>query len=590
VTLRAIDAASWLGAVALATFIRYNFVFGEVRWAQLVVIALDAAVIQQVVGSLFGLYSGRRRAASFDEVSALGMSAAVSALVLLFVDVLVTPQPIPRSAPIGAGVIALVGMAGARYWRRILHERGLRPSGAEPVLVFGAGEGGTQVVTAMLRDPSSPYLPVALIDDDPTKKNLQVLGVPVVGDRSRFAEVASAYRATTLIIAIPSADADFVRGIRELAESEGIAVKVLPSTRDLFGGPVVVGDVRDVDESELLGRRAVETDLTSIASYLTGKRVLVTGAGGSIGSELCRQIDRFGPEELFALDRDESGLHALQLSIEGRALLDSPNLVLADIRDRERLTIVFAETKPDVVFHAAALKHLALLEKNPWEAVQSNVLATQALLELAQASGVKRFVNISTDKAADPCSVLGYSKRICERLTAHYAVETGLPYLSVRFGNVLFSRGSVLGTFRAQVANGGPITVTDPDVTRYFMTVHEAIELVVQAGAIGRSGEVLVLDMGVPVRIDDVARMLADRADRPVEVIYTGLRPGEKLNEVLLGAGEAGDRPFHPLITHVGVASLSPGALSQLVSQESSSAVIDRLARLSSSVETPAND
>jgi FlaA1/EpsC-like NDP-sugar epimerase len=259
------------------------------------------------------------------------------------------------------------------------------------------------------------------------------------------------------------------------------------------------------------------------------------------------------------LDRDESALHAVQLSITGRALLDSRDVVLADIRDTQFLAELFAARRPDVVFHAAALKHLPLLEQYPGEAVKSNVWGTQSVLDAAHAAGVKRFVNISSDKAADPTSVLGYSKRVAERLTAYAAVQSGGgAYLSVRFGNVLGSRGSVLTTFNEQIAAGGPITVTDPDVTRYFMTIQEAVQLVIQAAAIGDGGEALVLDMGTPVRIDEVARRLAARAERPIKIVYTGLRRGEKLHECLFSAGEPDFRPRHPLISHVPVDPLHP--------------------------------
>ncbi|MEA2932686.1 MAG: hypothetical protein QOI56_1471, partial [Actinomycetota bacterium] len=300
----------------------------------------------------------------------------------------------------------------------------------------------------------------------------------------------------------------------------------------------------------------IETDLGAIAGDLAGKRVLVTGAGGSIGSELCRQLDRFDLGELMMLDRDESALHAVQLSLRGRATLDSPELILADLRDADTVRAVFAARRPEVVFHAAALKHLPLLESHPGEAVKSNIWGTLTVLEAAH--GVERFVNISTDKAADPCSVLGYSKRITERLTSHFSVTTGRAYLSVRFGNVLGSRGSVLTTFNQQVDRGGPVTVTHPDVTRYFMTVEEAVQLVIQAGAIGRPGEALVLDMGSPVSIAEVARLVAARSERPVTIEFTGLRPGEKLHEVLLAADEVDVRPAHPLISHVPVPPLDP--------------------------------
>jgi FlaA1/EpsC-like NDP-sugar epimerase len=315
-----------------------------------------------------------------------------------------------------------------------------------------------------------------------------------------------------------------------------------------------------VGAADLLGRHEIHTDVESIAGYLTGKRVLVTGAGGSIGSELCHQIYRYAPATLVMLDHDESALHGVQLSIEGRAMLDSPNLVLVDIRDTDRMKDVFAFHRPEVVFHAAALKHLPLLERHPEEAIKTNVWGTLSLLHLAQGSGVERFVNISTDKAADPTSVLGYSKRITERLAAHVGREDSGTFLSVRFGNVLGSRGSVLETFRAQLDAGGPVTVTDSDVTRYFMTVEEAVQLVIQAGAIGQTGEVLVLDMGEPVRVADVAHRLASMCERPVEVVYTGLRPGEKLHEVLLGQGEIDARPNHPLISQIEVPPLEPAA------------------------------
>ncbi len=308
---------------------------------------------------------------------------------------------------------------------------------------------------------------------------------------------------------------------------------VLPSVNEMFGG-VKVGDIRPVSETDLLGRRPAEIDTAAVAGYVTGRRVLVTGAGGSIGSELCRQLARFEPAALLKLDRDESGLHAVQLSIHGRALLDSDDLLLADIRDRDRLIELFEHHKPDVVFHAAALKHLPLLEANPQEGWKTNVVGTQNVLDAAEQVGVTHFVNISTDKAANPTSVLGYTKRLTERLTAHKGLTATGTYVSVRFGNVLGSRGSVLPAFREQAARGGPITVTHPDITRYFMLVEEAAQLVINAGAIGRDGEVLVLDMGDPVKIADVAKRFAEQHHPALEIVYTGLRAGEKLHEDLV--------------------------------------------------------
>lgn len=328
--------------------------------------------------------------------------------------------------------------------------------------------------------------------------------------------------------------------------------------------------------TDVLGRHQVDTDITAIADYLRDKRVLVTGAGGSIGSELCRQISTFAPAELIMLDRDESALHAVQLSIDGVASLDSPGVVLADIRDASAIAGIFRDRRPDVVFHAAALKHLTMLEQYPAEAVKTNVWGTLFVLEAATASGVSRFVNISTDKAANPCSVLGYTKRIAEGLTASVAATTEGSFLSVRFGNVLGSRGSVLTTFAAQITAGGPVTVTDPLVTRYFMTVQEAVQLVIQAAVIGSKGEALVLDMGEPVRIADVAKQLVEWSDRDIEIVYTGLHHGEKLHEELFGVGEPDVRPAHPLISHVTVPPVSAMSLT-LDLAATNSTIIDQL-------------
>ena len=312
---------------------------------------------------------------------------------------------------------------------------------------------------------------------------------------------------------------------------------------------------------DLIGRHPVDTNVELIAGYITGKRVLVTGAGGSIGSELCRQLSKFGPSELIMLDRDETGLQMAQLGTSGHGLLDTKDVVLADIREGATLEELFAERQPEVVFHAAALKHLPMLEQYPDEAWKTNVLGTLNVLQAARSVGVSTFVNISTDKAANPTSVLGHSKRVAEKLTAWMGEETGMRYLSVRFGNVIGSRGSMLPTFRALIEAGGPITVTHPEVTRYFMTIPEACQLVIQAGGIGRSGEILILDMGEPVSILDVAQRMIAMSGKNIEIVFTGLRHGEKLHEVLVGDREDLERPFHPKVSHTSADSISPERL-----------------------------
>jgi len=558
------DIAAWAAATTLAIYLRFGLTLEADSntgfWRVLPLVA----VLQVLAGYAVGLYRRRWRYGSYDEVAALTLTAVLTTGGLYVLnEVYFSERPIPQSAVVVGGLFGLVLMAGIRYMWRLILEWLRRPSDktAEKTLIFGAGEGGVQVITAMLRSRSSEYLPIGLIDDSPSKHRLTIMGVSVMGDRTAMAKAAERTGATTLLIAVPSASAKTIGEIADLATAASLDVKILPAANELYQKGVGMGDIRDLNEADLLGRHQVETNVEEIADYLAGKRVLVTGAGGSIGSELCRQLQRFRPAELMMLDRDESALHQVQLSIHGRALLDTPETVLADIRDAENLEQLFLDRRPHVVFHAAALKHLPLLEQYPAEAYKSNVLGTLNVLRAAQAAGVEVFVNISTDKAANPTSVLGYSKRVAERVTAHVGTVTPTgSYLSVRFGNVLGSRGSVLTTFREQISNGGPVTVTDIDVTRFFMTIPEAVQLVIQAGAIGRSGEVLVLDMGDPVRIYDVARRLIAQSKQNVTIITTGLRPGEKLHEELFGFDEVDDRPRHKLIGHAAVPPLEPPA------------------------------
>jgi FlaA1/EpsC-like NDP-sugar epimerase len=515
-----------------------------------------AVAIHAGVGHAHHLYRGRHPIGSFEEVRAVGTTVVTTAAILVVLNVLPSRRIVPPVVPVLGAAVALVLMLAVRYAWRLRAARRRRPDvrNAQPVLLFGAGQAARLLVRAMLQDPDGHYLPVGLLDDDPEKRNLHVSGVPVLGGRDGLAAALTRTGAGTVVFAVANADAGLVRDVRDRTLAAGVPFKVLPSVPELFDRPVGVRDIRDVQITDLLGRHQIDTDLEAIAGYLTGKRVLVTGAGGSIGSELCRQIHRFAPAELMMLDRDESALLAAQLSIDPAARLDDPGVILADLRDGARVEAVFRERRPEVVFHAAALKHLTLLQRFPGEAVQTNVWGTLNVLEAA--TGVERFVNISTDKAANPRSVLGSSKRITERLTAEMDRRRAGTFLSVRFGNVLGSRGSVFTTFSAQIAAGGPITVTDPEVTRYFMTIQEAVHLVIQAAAIGRGGEALVLEMGKPVRIAEVAAQMAAMAPEPVEIRYIGLRPGEKLAEDLFGAGEVDHRPIHPLISHVTVPPL----------------------------------
>jgi FlaA1/EpsC-like NDP-sugar epimerase len=582
------DCLVWIGALYMASLLRLDFNVGRVNSFSLATLFLPAILLQVGAGYWTGLYRGWWVNGSFEEVAALARTVVVSTLVLCIIDLLWPGErPAPLSSVIGAGIIAFVGMGGARYVARQLLEQRRRALALdrEKAIIFGAGDGGERTIRAMLFDSDSPYVPVALIDDDPSKRNLTIRGIRVLGDRHDITKLAERFGAKALIMAVPTGDGALVRELSREARRAGLDVKVVPSVRELLGGEVRVGDLREPTEADLLGRHKVETDLQSVSDYIRGRTVVVTGAGGSIGSELCRQLSAFAPGRLVMIDRDESGLHGVQLALEGRALLDSDALVLADIRDRNRVATLFAQIRPDVVFHAAALKHLPLLQSHPSEALKSNVWGTLSVLDAAAAAGVTHFVNISTDKAANSASVLGYSKRIAEGLTSSFGQRHPGRYLSVRFGNVLGSRGSVLTAFRSQLDNGGPLTVTHPEVTRYFMTIEEAVQLVIQAGAIGGDGHAMVLDMGEPVRIYDVARQLAASRQPEVAIEFTGLRPGEKLHEDLFCSDETPARSAHELIRYVQVPALDPATVRDLDPTGTHAAVLDLLTGLVSDLD-----
>lgn len=562
-----VDTMVWMVALPVTAFLRYDFRVHPISAGGVVMCAAVVAFGQGVFGLSTGLYRRRWRYGSFDELFALSISVAFTGWVLLIATIVTKGQALPRSVPILATAVAGLGTVALRSLWRLFRQKRRRPSAGVPLIVLGAGEGSYQIVQQMLTDPDSPYEPVALLDDDPHKRNLRFHGVGVQGGLADLAHVAAEFDAAHVLMAIPSASGELIGVMASLASLHHLTFLVLPPTKDLFGA-AVIDDIRPVTPDDVLGRDPARIDTLAVSHYVKGRRVLVTGAGGSIGSELCRQLQRFEPAALQLLDRDESALHAVQLSMSGRAMLDDPNLILADIRDRDRMLDVFRTYRPEVVFHAAALKHLTLLEMHPDEGWKTNVLGTLNVLEAAAASGVERFVNISTDKAADAISVLGRTKRTTERLTStmndsQLNDHDGI-YVSVRFGNVLGSRGSVLVAFESQADAGGPITVTHPDVTRYFMTVAEAVRLTIFAGAIGGPGDVMVLDMGTPVRIDDVARRFAARTEPPLEIVYTGLRPGEKLHEVLVAADEQAMTSLHPLISRVVVPTYSVDELADM--------------------------
>lgn len=556
---------SWVVAIVLALLLRYEMGIRAEQFAGAFVIAAIAVVVQMLAGYALALYRGRYPFGSFQEARALVfVTVIVAASITASLLVLYEAINIGRSVGLIAFPFACLFMGAARYAKRLYVEGRTRPGDeAQNTLIYGAGFLGNSLLTRMLQDPESPYYPVGLIDDDPAKKHLRLSGVQVLGRGDDLPAIIRRTRAKVLVLAFAHVEAPMVRRISDAVGGLNIRVLVLPPLRDMLGGgaPDGFSDFRDVAVEDLIGRRPVDIKVDEIAGYIKDKRVLVTGAGGSIGSELCRQIVQFAPAELIMLDHDETGLQHTQISITGRGLLAGRDTVLANIRDDEALLDIFEDRRPEVVFHAAALKHAPLLQQYPVEAWKTNVCGTLNVLRAAQHVGVSHFVNISTDKAANPTTALGHSKRVAEKLTAWMAGKTASRFVSVRFGNVMGSRGSMVPLFTEQIRVGGPVTVTDPDVTRFFMTIPEACQLVIQAGAIGTGGDVMILDMGEPVRILDVAQRMIAMSGKKVDIIYTGLRPGEKLHEELVGTGELDQRPLHPKISHTRATEQNPDKL-----------------------------
>jgi FlaA1/EpsC-like NDP-sugar epimerase len=548
------DLMAFLPAFWAAGLLRNEVDSVELPWKTIVQVALVSLVIFVTTAHFLHLYRDRYRVGTFDEIFVLGITWTAAGLLSTVLNLLIFNPRAPISV-VAIGMMHVgVWLLGTRaVWRLVIRsERRPDPTGRKRVLVFGAGEGGESVIKSMLNDPTSRYVPIGIIDDDDRKQNRSIEGIRVLGGTKDIPLLAS--RADLLLIAIPTADASLITTLSETADDAGLEVLILPSTTDLFGLMATMDAARPLEVIDLLGRAEVEIDNQSVANYLAGAVVLVTGAGGSIGSELCRQILQFHPAKLIMLDRDETTLQSVQMSIDGNGLLDNDNLVLADIRDREGLFKVFEKHNPSVVFHAAALKHLPLLETHPREGLLTNVFGTKNVLDAAASVGIAHFVNISTDKAANPTSVLGTTKRLAEALTVETGAKYPGDYISVRFGNVIGSRGSVLPVFEAQIAAGKPLTVTHPDVTRYFMSIPEASRLVLQAGAIGRTGETLVLDMGDPIKIVDLANQLIRHHKSNVNIVFTGLRLNEKLTEVLAHDGEIMNSKQHHRIWHTEAA------------------------------------
>lgn len=549
------DGGAWILGSLGAMAIRFDFQPSASQLLTAGAVGALLAVVQIIVGWSVHLYRGRYRIGSLDEASGVTITVVLIAVAGSVLVAIFPQDGVPRSLPVLAGVLALSIMMAGRVGLRLLRLNGQRSQPGTRALILGAGDMGEHLLRLMFADKDKTFTPVAFLDDDPSKRRLRLFGVKVLGTSQDLERVAESQDAEVLVVAVTRITSEKLQQLDERCSKIGLELRVVPAVATGLGRSVDLTDVSQVSVEDLLGRQPVQVDEEGIKSFISGKRVLITGAGGSIGSELVRQVRNYAPAAVAVLDRDETAIQSVQISTDGHGLLNSPDLILADIRDYSRLNEVMESFAPDVVFHAAALKHLPMLEMYPDEAYKTNVLGTANVLRAAIRTQVKTFVNISTDKAADPTSVLGSSKWMTEVMTASVRSPEAR-YLSVRFGNVLASRGSVLQLFSAQINTGGPVTVTDPAVTRFFMTIPEAVHLVLQASAIGEAGRTLILDMGTPVSIDHVARTLIKRSRKAVTIEYVGLRQGEKLHEVLVGAHETPQPTAHDRIISVEVSPI----------------------------------
>ena len=480
----------------------------------------------------------------------------------------------PRSVIIMLAIFSIGGVAGSRMLLKLSPEareslRELLPGmrrRMDRVLIFGAGSSGVAFIRELKNRPELRMKPVGFIDDDQKKQGMIIYGLQVLGDRYALPKMIHQFRIDRVIIAIPSSSLKDIREIVEIIEPTGIVAQTIPGIDEIVSGKVNISAVRNVNVRDLLGRDEIEEDMGEVASFLTGRRVLVTGAGGSIGSELCRQIMRYKPENLVMLDNSENSLFDMEVEFGEKMQGHGYKTVVASIQDADRLQEIFAAYRPYVVFHAAAYKHVPMMEKNPEEALKNNVFGTLNTARAAGKYGARKFVLISTDKAVNPTSVMGASKRAAEKALQMAAAEAGeTEFIAVRFGNVLGSRGSVIPLFKRQIAAGGPVTVTHPEMVRFFMTIPEAVRLVIQAGSIGKGGEVFVLDMGEPVKIaalaEDLIRQSGLLPGKDIEIVYTGIRPGEKLYEEILTSEEGIQATRHQKIFQADISREDPSAL-----------------------------
>ncbi|MHB8125743.1 MAG: polysaccharide biosynthesis protein [Desulfitobacteriaceae bacterium] len=507
--------------------------------------AIVATILYIVVFYLFGLYNRLWQYASTGELLSIVYSVTVGTGGTVAAVYFLATIRLPNSAAILLWLSMVFLIGGSRFIWRILQENVLTPyipGSQKQVLIVGAGNAGVLAVRELKNRNYKDGRPVGFIDDDRTKQKLHLLGVPVLGTRKDIARIVKGHNVDEVIISMPSASGESIREIVQICEKTSVDLKIMPGVYDILSGNVTVNPIRQVQVEDLLGRDPVTLDLVEVAGYVSGETVLITGAGGSIGSEICRQIYKFTPGRMVIIGQGENSIFEIEQEFRSQFQGLELSTEILDIKDRDKVFLVFEKYRPGVVFHAAAHKHVPLMERNPEEALKNNIIGTQNLAEAADKVNVKTFVSISTDKAVNPTSIMGATKRTAEMIIQSLDSRSQTKFVAVRFGNVLGSRGSVIPTFKKQIAQGGPVTVTHPDMVRYFMTIPEATQLVIQAGAMAEGGEIFILDMGKPVKIVDLAkdliRLSGFEPEVDIKIQFTGIRPGEKLFEELLTAEE----------------------------------------------------
>ncbi|RQW77407.1 MAG: polysaccharide biosynthesis protein, partial [Geobacter sp.] len=516
---------------------------------------LIVMIVKPVVFVSLGFYRNLWRYASLQDAMELLKGVTLASVTAVFAILYMRQfAPLPRSIFILDWFLLFTMISASRLVWRVFRESYVIPrtTNGPRTLIVGAGEAGSLLLKEIRRQTATLYNVVGFVDDDPEKKGMRLHGLPVLGDTTHLKSLVRIHEIEDVIIAMPSADRFVVRNVLSCCQKARVRFKTLPSISGLIDGSISISQIKDIDIEDLLGRDAVVLDEEGIGNYLTGRKILVTGAGGSIGSEICRQVGRFSPRNIILFENAETPLYHIEKELVAAFPHISIIPVMADVRNSARVAAIFNEFSPEVIFHAAAYKHVPMMEYNPAEAVSNNVLGTKVLADAAQQYKVKHFVMISTDKAVNPTNVMGATKRVAEIYVQALARKSATKFTTVRFGNVLGSNGSVIPHFKEQIKKGGPVTVTDQRVIRYFMTIPEATQLVLQAGCIGTGGEILVLDMGDPVRILDLAEQLIRLSGlvpyEDIDIVFTGLRPGEKLFEELLISGEGIKQTSHKKI------------------------------------------